>query len=79
MLDSTLKCHCKFRSTPACHINLRNQPRLYVRFFLGGGGHLLKSGIQTLNFSGAMNVWPAVMLFLMKPFRGFMKQWTKNV
>ena len=24
MLDSILKCHCKFRCTPACHINLRN-------------------------------------------------------
>ena len=23
-LDSTLKFHCKFTSTPACHINLRN-------------------------------------------------------
>jgi len=24
MLDSILKCHCKFTSIPACHINIRN-------------------------------------------------------
>jgi hypothetical protein len=34
MLDSNLKWHCKFTSTPACHINLRNWPSLDVSSFL---------------------------------------------
>ena len=62
---STFACHCKFTSTPACHINLGNYSSLSVSFFFW---HLLAAGIQMVKFSGAMKVCPAWTSLLNKPF-----------
>lgn len=59
--DSTFAHHCKFTSTPACHVNLGNY--LSLRFFFSP-----TAGIQMLKFFGAIKVCPALTSFLNKPF-----------
>jgi hypothetical protein len=73
MLDNNLKCHVRLRVLQLVTYILGISQAWILVF-----RHLLAAGTQTLMFSGAMKVCPAVTPFLMKTFCRFTTGRTKK-